>query len=467
MNPSLSAQTLSRLSDALAEGTGLHFPPERWGDLERGLVAVARGSGSTDVQACARRLLSAPLTRPQIEVLASHLTVGETYFFREKKSFEALEAHILPELLEARRSAERRLRIWSAGCCTGEEPYSVAMLLDRLVPDPETWNITILATDINPRFLRKAARGVYGEWSFRDTPGWIRERYFRAQRDKRFELDPGIRKRVTFSHLNLAADAYPSLLNNTNAMDLILCRNVLMYFAAERRRQVAASFHRSLVGGGWLIVSPAETSNALFSPLAAVELSGAVLYRKVGAAPPRPAAATHQPPASRIASPPESLAPRAELPEEAVAVECSAISADVPEDPGDLARTARRCANEGELGEAVEWCERAIASDRLNPAHYYLLATIRHEQGQVDAAAQSLTRALYLDPGFSLAHFVLGNLRLSQGRHREAERHFANALAVLQAHPQDELLPESDGLTAGRLAEIIASVVASQPRATA
>lgn len=462
----LSASLLAGVSEFVALRIGLHFPPERWRDVERGITAAASELGFPDVESCARALLSAPLTQAQLEVLASHLTVGETYFFREKKSFEALEEHILPELLRARRGAERRLRIWSAGCCTGEEPYSVAMLLDRLIPDAEAWNVTILATDINPRFLRKAAEGVYGEWSFRDAPGWIRKRYFKARRDRRFELDPRIRKRVTFSHLNLAEDVYPSLPSNTNAMDVILCRNVLMYFTAERARQVAANFHRSLVDGGWLIVSPTETSNTLFSPFSAVQFPGAVLYRRAGGAAPRLAAIEYQPPAPQILFAPEPVAPQAELPEEAVAVESAAAPPRTPDAAGELARNARVCANEGRLGEASEWCEKAIAADKMNPAHYYLLATVRQEQGQLDAATQSLTRALYLDADFALAHFALGNLRLAQGRRPEAERHFTNALAVLRARAQEEVLPESDGLTAGRLAEIIASVLASQPRAT-
>lgn len=458
---------LAGVSGFVAARMGLHFPPERWRDLERGIAAAAGDFELPDAESCARALLSAPLTHTQIEVLASHLTVGETYFFREKNSFAALEEHILPELLRARRGAERRLRIWSAGCCTGEEPYSVAMLLDRLLPGVEEWNVTVLATDINPHFLRKAAQGVYGEWSFRDTPEWIRGRYFKTRRDGRFDLHPRIRKRVTFSHLNLADDVYPSLLNNTNAMDVILCRNVLMYFTPERARQVAANFHRALTGGGWLIVSPTETSNALFSPFSAVQFPGAVLYRKAASPAPQLFSTEHVPPAHQILFPPEPTRPRAELPEEPVPVETGAGLRQTPEDPGKLARAARVCANDGRLGEASELCEKAIAADRLSPAHHYLIATIRQEQGQIDAAAQSLTRALYLDADFALAHFALGNLRLSQGRRRDAGRHFKNALSALRARPQGEVLPESDGLTAGRLAEIIASVLASQPRATA
>jgi chemotaxis protein methyltransferase CheR len=459
---------LSRLSEFLAAHTGLHFPPERWGDLARGLAAAAREFGLPDVEACAHWLLAAPLTRAQIEVLASQLTVGETYFFREPAVFEALEREILPALIQTRRASERRLRIWSAGCCTGEEPYSIAILLDRLLPEAEAWNVTILATDINPLFLRKAAEAVYGEWSFRDTPGWIRERYFRRTRDGRFELHPRLRRRVVFSYLNLADDVYPSLATNTNAMDLIFCRNVLMYFTPERASRVVANLHHALLENGWLVVSPSEISHTLFAAYAPAALSGTVLYRKGGA----PRAAAEQWPAALGPVTDAAWSPIAAIPQP---VPFAAPPAPVPvaeESPPPAATVApalaaRHCANEGRLAEAVAWCEQAIAADKLEPAHHYLLATIRQEQGQAGEAAESLRRALYLDPGFVLAHFALGNLRLSQGRRAEGERHLANALALLRKRPPAEILAESDGLTAGRLGEIVASVLSSLPRAAA
>ncbi|MGB9092804.1 MAG: protein-glutamate O-methyltransferase CheR [Gallionella sp.] len=282
MLPTLSSSLLSRLSELVAEQTGLNFPQERWSDLERGIAAAARDLNCQDSESCARWLLSAPLTRHTNEVLASHLSIGETYFFREKQNLGILEEHILPPLLQVRRQNEqRRLRIWSAGCCTGEEAYTIAILLDRLIPDLKEWNITILATDFNPKFLRKAAQGVYGEWSFRDAPGWLRERYFTEGADGRLEILPRIRKMVTFSYLNFADDVYPSLSNNTGAMDVIFCRNVLMYFTEQRAKQVADNFHRALVDGGWIIVSPSEASNMLLSSFAPVEFRDAVLYRKM------------------------------------------------------------------------------------------------------------------------------------------------------------------------------------------
>lgn len=470
MDKAFSDQLSMSLSDLLAAQTGLHFPAERWRDLARGIAAAAPAFGMPDAESCARWLLSAPLTHHQIEVLASHLTVGETYFFREKMSFEALEQHILPQLIRMRAS-DRRLRIWSAGCCTGEEPYSVAMLLDRLIPDQKDWNITLLATDINPAFLRKAAAGIYGEWSFRDTPDWVRERYFRRRKDKCFEILPHIRKRVTFSCLNFADDVYPSLVTNTNAIDVILCRNVLMYFSPAWVKKVAQNFHRSLVDGGWLIVGPAETSNSLFPQFEATPFPGAVFYRKTQGAESQAGVARYSvSPLAPFDPPPDTL----RMPEAVASVSVQSVVAEPVashssnQDARDaLCRMAHSCANQGKLAEAAEWCEKAIVADKLNPANQYLLATIRQELGQNDLAAQSLRRALYLDQDFVLAHFALGNLCLSQGRQREARRHFDNAQALLHTHTQDEILPESEGLTAGRLGEIVASVRLSLPLVTA
>jgi chemotaxis protein methyltransferase CheR len=277
---------------------------------------------------------------------------------------------------------------------------------------------------------------------------------------------------VRFSYVNLADDAYPSLVNGTNAMDMILCRNVLMYFAQERAKMVVDKLYRSLVDGGWLITSPAETSTVLFSAFAAVEFPGAFLYRKMAAERPRTAALRWSPDAAAPAQPAalsvvqSVLAP--EAPHEAGSLQTTEADAAVSteHDAHDTPRRkARACADQGRLAEALEWCEQAIAVDKLNPAHYYLLATIEQERGQSEAAERSLGRALYLEPDFALAHFALGNLCLSGGRQREARRHFGNALTLLRACPADALLPESDGLSAGRLVEIIASVQASLPRA--
>lgn len=477
--------TLSRVSALLAEQMGLDFPSERWADLERGMRAAAHELGEANLEACARHILSGPLTHRQTEILAGHLTVGETYFFRDRASFDALEQSVLPELIRSRRNAGRFLRIWSAGCCSGEEPYSIAMLLDRILPADEQWHITLLATDINPQFLRKAMTGIYTDWSFRGMPFWIRDRYFTKRSRGRFELHPRIRQMVTFSYLNLAEDAYPSLTSNTNAMDLIFCRNVLMYFTEAHMSKVIGNLHRALADGGALSVSPSEASGRLFAQFAPVNFRDTVFYRKSAGDNVRAEWPETAYPSDLDTMPvdagvmpgfaPEleevpavqatvSEAPRMEMPEEKLAVSAANAAADADDSAAELYARAKLCANQGLLDEAADWCEQAVAKDKLDPQKHYLLATIRRELGQDDAAESSLKRALYLDPGFALASFSFGNLCLSQGRYKEAARHFGNALTLLQRRDPLDVISEADGLLAGRLCEIITSVLDSLPR---
>ena len=280
MTEHLSSSALAQLSEFVANRMGFYFPPERWLDLERGMRSVSRAFEFDDIESCVQWLVSSPVSRSRIEILASHLTVGETYFFRERPSFDLLEARVLPELIDRRRNTERRLRIWSAGCCTGEEAYSIAILLKRMLPDLEDWQITVLATDINPQFLKKAIDGRYGEWSFRGAPAEFKETYFAKRHNGRFEILPEIKRMVTFSYLNLMEDTYPSLLSNSNAMDIIFCRNVLMYFGSERAKEVVRKLRLSLLDGGWLIVSPCEASHVLFEQFTTVNFPGTILYKK-------------------------------------------------------------------------------------------------------------------------------------------------------------------------------------------
>lgn len=478
MNGNASEEMLSSLSDLIAEKIGLRFPPERWQELEKKMNAVAREFGVADNAALTRQLISSSLTQAQIEILASHLTVGETYFFRETQLFEILERHVLPELIRTRQGSERRLRIWSAGCCSGEEPYSIAISLHKAIPNIKEWDVTLLATDINPQFLRKAAEGVYGEWSFRGVPTWIKERYFRPTKDGRFEISSSIKERVTFSYLNLVEDAYPSLLNNTNGMDVIFCRNVLMYFSQPHVKKVARNFRRALVEGGWLIVSPTESMQILSSPFAAVNFPDATLYRKESHAarsekrpdvfypPPQTVTPPPEPIPSLPASPPPA---RNEPPpnpylEAQVLYERGLYIEVVEKLVGQksveaFTLMARAFANQGKLAEAKTWCDKAIAAKKLDAGLHYLLATILLEQNQPDAASASLKRSLYLEPKFALAHFALGHLALRQGKNKEASKHLHNALAVLNAHSLEDMLPHSEGITAGRLAEVIRSTL--------
>jgi chemotaxis protein methyltransferase CheR len=480
------------LSELIAARTGLHFPPERHADLRRAVVAAAPDFGFANDRECAEWLLSARLSSADLRTLATHLTIGETYFFRERPSFNAIANEILPILIHRRRAGNKRLRVWSAACSTGEEAYSLAILVQQVLPDWQEWNISILATDINPMFLRKAEAGIYGEWSFRESGPDFRQRYFTPAGERRYRIRADVRELVTFSELNLAQDGFPSVATDTNAMDLILCRNVLTYFTPAHARKLVSSMHHALVDDGWLIVAPSECSQALFAGFTAVNFPGSILYRK--RAPHEPVPHSTAIPQVFEADPTPSLTLEARSVDamlssvrvvatapvdphgalldearalysrgrygEAVTLLCTdfAASGSVAADARLLALYARALANQGDLAAALDASQRWIDLDRLDAAAHYLNAMVLQELGERARSRSALQRAVQLSADFTLAHFALGNCARAEARHAEAQKHFRNAARLLDERDADEPVPESEGLTVGRLREIITAL---------
>jgi chemotaxis protein methyltransferase CheR len=440
-----SAPRWQRVSELIAARTGLHFPPERRADLERGLAEAARELGYHSCDACIDRLLTDGLPAGELRKLAGYLTVGETCFFRERASFNALATHVLPLLIQ-QRAATRRLRLWSAACSTGEEAYSLAIQLQQVLPEWREWDVNIVATDINPRSLREAETGVFGERSFRETAPGFREYFFSPAGDRRYRIRSELREMVRFGELNLVEDDFPPV-------DLALCRNLLVYFTPGQARRLVANLHRALGDDGWLVVSPAECAEALFEGFLPVDFPGCTLYRKVEGRAEVPSTVPLSEQADQVLS------------HESAALASEAASLGEPGPPAPareiekLRARARQLANRGELAEALEASERWIAADKLNAAAHYFIGMVLQELGERARARAALHRAVFLLPDFTLAHFALGNHARAQARHAEARRHFADAGRLLQGRPDDEPVPESDGITAGRLREIIDALV--------
>lgn len=275
MEPRLTDELYALYRDLLLERSGLFYPEHKRDDLEHGLQLALKATPLTNLA----ELYSDARSNTTIwETILAHLTIGETSFFRNRPQFEALRSEIFPDLFR-RRSTLRNMRIWSAGCATGEEPYSVAMLLTELLPPPSDWHINILATDINPNFLARAREGLYGNWSFRDTPDDIKTRFFTEEKN-RWRLLPHIRAMVTFARINLTESTYPSITNGTTALDIILCRNVTIYFNEATTRAVVDRFYRALAPGGWLVVGHAEPQASTYHQFEVYNFPNTVIYRK-------------------------------------------------------------------------------------------------------------------------------------------------------------------------------------------
>ncbi|MDR3539467.1 MAG: CheR family methyltransferase [Desulfosporosinus sp.] len=491
------AAALNQLGTLIAEKMGLHLSVNRWQDLKRTVQSLAKEHGQEDPELYILSLIASSLTDQQIKSLASHLTVGETFFFREMKTLEAFRDHVVRELIKQQSGRKRCLKVWSAGCSSGEEPYTVAMLIDQIIP--KEWDIRIYGTDINLQALEKARRGVYTKWSFRGTSDTLRDRYFEPAEQGTYAVKARFKDRVSFSYLNLARDDYASILD-TQEMDVIFCRNVMMYFTPQMIRRIIQRMNRYLVEGGWLIVAPSESSTLLASEFSAVQFEGATLYRKISQEPsgyqewtpaiPMSAPSLHTPytpftpsiwPEAVQASPEVALAgdpapernynPRRY--EEALAAyrggrydeAVALLQTILPEkgcgeqrweaDGSVAALMAKVFANQGNLEQAIIWCDKAISVNKINPDYCFLQAMILLEQGQEKAAVQALKRSLYLNPDFIAAYYLLGTLAVREYRTNDANRYFQQALLLLINVPKEDILQELDGITAGRLKEVI------------
>jgi chemotaxis protein methyltransferase CheR len=414
----LAGDLAAQSRELVAHRLGLRFAEDRYAEVDRAFLETAPSSGPRALQTWLAGLASRPLADPGWMRLIARLTIGETHFWRDHACFEALERHVLPSLIAARHS-RRALRVWSAACSTGEEPYSLAILLDRLLLDRTAWDLTVLATDLNPAALETARRGLYRPWALRELPAGVRERYFRGQGARGTEVDPEIRRMVRFENANLAEGPPPVAAGG--AMDLILCRNALMYLTCEAARHAVAHLRGALAEDGWLVVAPAEASAEAFRPLRPVNFPGAIFFR-AGAAPDKPA----KPDQAAMVPPRRREAPS--RPQRPPATRRASLPRPPdPESPPELKARAQALADRGSLDEARRVCKQALTADPLDAAAYGLLAAIEQERGQGEDTTEAPRRTLYLDPDACEAHLALGRLLLARGERRSALRHLETA----------------------------------------
>ena len=393
--------------------------------------------------------------RSERERLSRQLTTGETYFFRDPGQFELLAQRILPELL-ARRADTRRLRIWSAGCASGEEAYSLAILIGELVPDDGAWDIRILGTDINSAALRHARDGLYGEWSFRALHGPRKAAHFRAE-GRRWRISQALRDRVRFEQLDLVRDdwTYPAL--EFAGVDLILCRNVFIYMTAEATARVSARLSAALAEGGYLVTGHGELLGHHTPGLHPKIHSQAVVLHKTaaesavpvwqGAATPNLAAARS---ATRLPKVSPQTRPRAKT-DAARPVPAPTPAARAQR----LLREAWRHADQGQTRAAENACRLAIAAAPLDPWPYYLLAQLAQERGDAGEARTQLNKVIYLDPNCIAAYLELGTLFDSRQGADRTRPLLETARRLLAALPPQAQVPPYEQSTA---ADVLAYV---------
>lgn len=489
--PPATEPALGRFRTLLGEHLGLDYPSHQDGMLDAALTARA-GAHRLDVHRYLATLEARGLSATELQALAPAVTTGETYFFRNIEQFHALREQVLPALLADRRTQGRPLSILSAGCASGEEVYTLAMLLHDLAPHEAH---SLLGVDLSAQALRKAQDGLYTAWSLRETPPEARQRWFTAE-GPAFRLQRALRDRVRLAPLNLRDEA-PQFWQS-GRFDVIFVRNVLMYFSRSAMRAALARMARSLADGGYLFLGHSESLRDLDLGLRVCHTHGTFYYRREGAcgaadprnwftaigqaaervrsltsaqglapgAPPRAA-----PAASAVSAAPAASSASSASAASTVLAASAAQAAPVPTDAGfdtalalfaqerfdeaahalDLLSEpaagaaqaqllrAMLCVHRGALQQAEDIAHAVLTSTPRCAAAHYVIGLCRESAGDLQAATDRHALSARLDPNFALAHLQLGRLARRRGDARQQRQALARAAALL-AHESAQRL---------------------------
>ncbi|MFO0583172.1 MAG: CheR family methyltransferase [Anaeromyxobacter sp.] len=461
----VSEPVLADLAALLKERVGLNVRADGHAALR--LAVVARLDELPDVPdgAAYHEVLRGAGGDDELRRLLPLVTVGKTSFFRDERQFGALEA-LLPRLLARPRGGGRRVAIWSAGCATGEEPYSIAMACAEAGAEPE--HVELVATDVNPEAVAHALRGEYDSRRLRDVPERIRERYFETGAE-RPHVRPLLRRYVTAIRThNLVSASFPRP-SDGGGWDVIFCRNVIIYFDTATTQQVLTLFHGNLSPGGYLFLGYSESLFRLFEGFELTEVAGAFLYRRpevrmtplpvrrpvrpqvpIPESPPRVAhvdTAVTPVPAARPGTP----RPRPPFAPQEFLDGAIALFADgrfgaarellerwIEKGGEDLAVRLTLANLYGILrqpAEARACYEKALALEPLSAEAHLFYGIHLVSTADPEAAARELARALFLDPDLALAHYYLGRCREAQRDPDRARLAYRNALDAYKRRP--------------------------------
>jgi len=487
----------------VARRFGLYFEDAKLdflADVLQRRMEATRGGPFSSYQ---RRVVSPANEHEELRVLAEHLTVNETYFLRYADHFRAFAEVVVPNRIQA-RAPLRLLRILSAGCASGEEAYSLAILIRNRLPELASWDIRIHGIDVNASMIGKAWRARYSAWSLREAPADLRRKYFRAA-GRDFLLDSTLKPGVTFEERNLVEE--DPLFWQDDAFDVVFCRNVTMYFTVEATRSVISRIARSLAPGGFLFLGHAETlsgvsqefrlqhthetfyyqrreahettcgadlpqprgdHDSLRRPIAAVVEPGDSWFNTIQRASERIANLTQEKSGaargesrSNSGHPSKSnTAPTLPLWDRALAIELlrkerfqeatellRALPAESKADPDTQLLLAVLLTNGGDLPEAEKVCLQVLKLDELNAGAHYLMALCREHVGDREAAVEHDQAATYLDSAFAMPHLHLGLVAKRSADAETARRELGLALPLLDQEDASRILLFGGGFT--------------------
>ncbi len=484
--PELTKEQFKRFRNYIDENSGIFLDDYRADTLHTSLSIRMKALRLNDYNRYYALLLNKDEGEKEFKQLLNLVTINETSFFRYAAQFDVLRNRILPEIIERKKETSRMIKIWSAGCSTGEEPYSIAMVLLEMLNDPASWKIDILGTDISQKALVDAQKGVYVKHSLRNTEQYYLKKYFKKDSDGHMHIDRKVMDMVRFNFHNLKKDPYPYL--TMGGWDIIFCRNVTIYFQLDSVRQVIDNFYKGLNESGYLFIGHAETLYQVTDKLKPIELEDVFVYRRtrkhdlereVSAAKASIIPLRNNTKNIREVLEKDSLKAEkmrikdkkgiSRSEEETICAtaykcfqeerfdECKALLQSVIENNDENMQAhllrSQLYANEGRINEALGGVNKVLALEPMSPKAHFLLALLYEKQGKMDEAIRELKRVIFLDRRFALAYMNLADIYTAKKMHAEALREYNNAIESLCSSLPGEWEDFAGGFTSDVLVE--------------
>lgn len=454
--------------DFLEKKSGLHFDQSKMESLKASLLQRMQVNQLDNFEHYYRFLAFHPEGEKELRNLLSLITINETSFFRQKEQFIVLEEKVLPELIREKEKRDAHLKgifsldIWSAGCASGEEPYTIALILKEKFSELQNWNINILGTDIDQETLEQAKKGIYGRNSLRSTEPEYRKKYF-TKIENRYLLKEEIKKMVSFAYHNLAGESYPSPqlaggAHHSGAhhsgtyrkWDIIFCRNVLIYFKPEKIENILDHFYRHIQDNGCLFLGYAE-SIGRFSQFTLIqrdntfyyqkEVSKEVLTSEVTVS--KDDSFTQQIPSPIVSSKASGEKSGGKTRVSVVKLPKEGDSLEVKTEK--LYQEILQLLDREEYDFALKKIDELMKMDKFLPEGYYLRGVIEDKLNHSEEAIAEFKRTIYLDKNFLMAHFNLAEIYVRMGRKKDALRKYNNALSILEDREIEDPIPFSGG----------------------
>lgn len=413
-----------------------------------------------------------------LKQLIATITIGETYFFRDKKQMDALQQFVIPNIIKKKIASDKKtLRVWSAGCSSGEEIYTMIIMFNELLPELSSWNYQFLATDINTDSLSKAIEGRFRSWSMRAIPRKIQDKYFDFD-GRDYIIKNEIKNKATFEYLNLNSNLYPSLLNGTSDQDLILCRNVLIYFDIQHVSSIIEKLSSSLCDNGFLLLGASDPclventklSNSNIIPSLWVKssiLTKSITSKQVNIR--KPAMTVSMVPRKSdikftkshdmksIKSKIDLLESQSKWDEIISVVNASLLLSD--KESSLYVTKANALANLGKTKEALEECEKCLRNDPLNAEAYFIKALILSEMQKPSEAEKSFRKALFINPDFLICRYQLGLFLIRHNRHENGIQMLKNVLEKSKSFDMHASVPRTHDMNYSDLTNLLESEI--------